>query len=140
MSAMVDLEQFRAPVQEWKDKVLLPRWYHDQDEARHDEADRLLAIIDGAKAAALRQSGEAVATLPIDVRGQWFDVPIPVHLHLIALREQLACDVSGQPFIRNLLVHTEHCLSAADEGVDYAVSREMMASRLRFASQVSSRK
>lgn len=72
------------------------------------------------------QSGEAVATLPIDVRGQWFDVPIPVHLHVIALREQLACDVSGQPFIRNLLAHTEHCLSAADEGEAYAVSRETL--------------
>lgn len=44
--APVDLKQFRLPVQEWKDKVLLPRWYHDDQ--RHDEADRLLSIIDNA--------------------------------------------------------------------------------------------
>ena len=34
--------------------------------------------------------------------------------------------VEWPPFIRDLLHRTEHCLSAADEGVDYAVSREML--------------
>jgi hypothetical protein len=28
-------------------------------------------------------------TLPIDIRGKWHDVPIPVHLHIIALRDRL---------------------------------------------------
>ena len=29
------------------------------------------------------------ATLPIDVRGKWFEVPVPVHLHVIALRDRV---------------------------------------------------
>jgi len=28
-------------------------------------------------------------TLPIDVRGKWYEVPVPVHLHVIGMRENV---------------------------------------------------
>ena len=33
---------------------------------------------------------QEVKTLPIDVRGKWYEVPIPVQLHIIQLRDKLA--------------------------------------------------
>ncbi len=39
---------------------------------------------------AARLFARAGQTLPIDVRGKFHDVPIPVHLHIIALRDALA--------------------------------------------------
>jgi hypothetical protein len=60
-----------------------------------------------------------VATLPIEIHGRRFAVPIRVHLHIVNLTDQLSRNVAGQPFIRNLLGHTEHCLMAADEAEDY---------------------
>lgn len=41
-------------------------------------------------AAPAASGGEEVSrTLPIDVRGQWYEVPIPVHLYVVSLREKL---------------------------------------------------
>jgi hypothetical protein len=65
-------------------------------------------------------------TLPIEIHGRHFDVPIRVHLHIVNLREQLSRNVAGHPAVRNLLAFAEHCLSAADEGEDYAVPREWL--------------
>ncbi|HEY1033962.1 MAG TPA: hypothetical protein VGE09_03160 [Pseudoxanthomonas sp.] len=110
MSAMVDLEQFRAPVQEWKDQVLLPRWYHDRDAARHDEADRLLAIIDGAKAAAPPATSGLVEarTLYVDLDGVMadFDGAFPQVFgldHRSLADDEMWLHINGHPsFFRDL--------------------------------------
>lgn len=68
------------------------------------------------------------ATLPVVIFGETYDVPIRVQLHIEHLRMKL--EAIGQAAqhhpITDLLDATEHCLSAADEGVDYAVSRPML--------------
>lgn len=63
-----DLEQFREPVQAWKDKVLLPLNYSDHDAERHAKADHLLGVIANAGKAA---SAEPVAWIRFRSDGGW---------------------------------------------------------------------
>lgn len=81
-----------------------------------------------AAIAALEAQGEARAepTLPVEIHGRLFDVPIRVQLHIVNLRMQLDRDMAKKPAVERLLYAAEHCISAADEGVDYAVTRPML--------------
>jgi hypothetical protein len=105
-------------------------WMHRgnmNDAAEYERT--IVAFLDRARALDAAQpasSSASAQTLPVEVRGQWYEVPIPVHLRLVALTDQLACNLSGQAFIRDLLGFTAHCISAAEEGVDYAVPRAML--------------
>lgn len=80
-----------------------------------------------ADVAALAQpAGDAVATLPIEIHGSHYEVPVAVHVRFVGMADELSRNVVGQPFVRNLLGFAEHCISAAEEGEDYAVSRPML--------------
>ena len=54
-------------------------------------------------------------TLPIDVRGTWYEVPVPVHLHVIGMREnvRIATEHPANAVRRALLRFVE---TTEDEG------------------------
>ena len=54
-------------------------------------------------------------TLPIDVRGKWYEVPVPVHLHVIGMREnvRIATEHPANSVRRALLRFVE---TTEDEG------------------------
>ena len=88
------------------------------------------AAYQAGKAARELQQAQVVGEtmLPVEIFGTVYNVPIGVQLHIVQLRDKLNAIRNtrrNHPVIE-LIWATEHCLSAAEEGVDYSVSRPML--------------
>lgn len=72
--------------------------------------------------------GVEAPTLPVEINGAVYDVPIRVQVYITQLQMKLEAIglTKGSHPVLTLLDATEHCLSAADEGEDYGVSRAML--------------
>ena len=107
-------------------------WYGvDIQHGKYEQEDHELDIFTaGWKAARELQQAQVVGEtmLPVEIFGTVYNVPIGVQLHIVQLRDKLNAirNTRRDHPVIELLWATEHCLSAAEEGVDYSVSRPML--------------